>query len=224
MLQLVECSDYAELSRKASELLAGKINSAKKPFSIAFPGGTSVKGLLENLASKKIDWQGVNAFMSDERMAPATSPESNYRQADELLFSKAKGIRAFSFDPSAGVHEYSRKFLEATQGKLDIVVLGVGEDGHVASLFPASKAIKYREPGYVYVGNSPKPPRQRISLSSQAIGAAAMAVLLFASDSKRNAFKKFKSDSEIPATCPAKIALSAKETFAFTAFGGVDAK
>jgi 6-phosphogluconolactonase len=224
MLEIVDCKNYDEMSLKAAEIISGKLNSGKRPFSIAISGGTSVKGLLEKMSDSKIDWFGVNIFMADERIVDMQSQESNYFQADNLLFSKIKKANAYKFDPSKGINDYNKKFLEITKGKLDLAVLGVGEDCHIASLFPGSKAIKYKKDGYVYVGNSPKPPKQRITLSAQTISNADSILLLFASDSKLSAYKKFLSSNETKETCPAKIALSAKQTIALTVFGGVNAK
>jgi 6-phosphogluconolactonase len=162
--------------------------------------------------------------MADERIVDMKSTESNYFQADSLLFSKIKNANAYRFEPSKGLDDYNKKFLEITKGKLDLVILGVGEDCHIASLFPGSKTLKYKKDGYVYVGNSPKPPKQRITLSTQTISNADSILLLFASSSKLSAYKKFLSSNETKETCPAKIALSAKETIALTVFGGVNAK
>ncbi len=231
MLKTIQCKDFEEMGRKAADFIAQEITSAKKQYSIAFPGGNSVTGLLENLAEKKLGWQAVNAFMADERIAAITDRESNYRQANELFFSKAPGIHAFAFGLQKGaeawkgaeaqkeVEDYNKKFMSVTKGKLDMVVLGVGEDGHIASLFPGHEALKSSGEGYILAEGCPKPPPKRVTLSPKAVSSAGTVVLLFASDAKNDAYKKFLDKNLGEGKCPAKIALKAERTFVFTVFG-----
>ena len=224
MLKTFHCKDFNEMSEKAADLVLQEILGAKKQVAMAISGGNSVTGLLKVLAEKKTGLQGVNAFMADERLVSATDPESNYRQANELLFSKVPGIHGFPFDMKEGIDDYNRKFLIVTKGKFDMLVLGVGEDGHIASLFPNNPALKSGEDGYIPVHDSPKPPEKRITLSHEAICNANAVILLFASDSKREAYEKFSDAWIKEVDCPAKIALKAKRTFVFTVFGELDAK
>lgn len=219
MPEVIRCKDYDELSEKASALVAKEIKAKDGKFSICFPGGSSVKGMLECLAQKKVYWKLVHAFMADERFVQSNSPESNYRQAYELLFSKAKGIRDFPFDMDEGIVRYNKQFQSATNGKIDAVVLGVGEDGHIASLFPNHPSIRASGQGYILVDNAPKFPPKRISLSKAAISQAGLVILLFASESKKQAFENFNNSALSEIKCPAKIALKAKRCVVFTAFG-----
>ncbi len=224
MLKIIHCHDFASMSRQAADLIEGEIRASKKQFSLALPGGNSITGILKELSARPVGWQLVNAFMADERLVPPTDPESNYRQADELLFSKAQGIHAFPFWLDNGLAEYDRKFMAVTKGVLDLVVLGVGEDGHIASLFPDHPALNESKPGYIEVHNAPKQPSFRVSLSRKAIESALVVVLLFASEGKRQAFEKFMGKSIEAQECPAKIALKAKRVYVFTVFGGANAE
>ncbi len=219
MKSTFHCKDFDELSQKAADFIANEITSAKKQYSLALSGGSSITGVLKGLASQKIQWQAVNVFMADERWVPITYAESNYRQAHELLFSKAAGIHAFAFDSKKGVDDYNKKFRAITKGILDFVVLGVGEDGHIASLFPNNAALKNSENGYIAVHNAPKAPMERITLSHEAISNAQGVILLFASDSKKDAFEKFMDKSVKESDCPAKIALKAKSCTVLTCIG-----
>ncbi len=224
MLKITHCRDFSEMGRQAAELIEREIKSSKKQFSLALPGGDSVTGVLKELAGKTIMWQAVNAFMADERFVPITDAESNYRQANELLFSKVLGIHAFPFEMEKGVAGYGKKFSAVTKGTLDIAILGVGEDGHVASLFPGHAALSETKDGYIEVHSAPKPPSYRISLSPKTIQYAESVVLLFASESKRGAFKRFIDKKVAENDCPAKIALKAKRVYVFTVFGGANAE
>ncbi len=223
MLQIHHCRDFASMSEKTVQTIAAEINSAKKQFCMALPGGNSVSGVLESLRSQKIMWQAVNVFMADERLVAPADKDSNFRQANELLFSKVAGVHAFPFKMDEGLSAYQSKFLFVTKGNLDLVVLGVGEDGHIASLFPNHAALKNKAEGYIEVKGAPKPPAERISLSPKAIEGAGAVILLFASESKRQAFEKFMDKKVSASQCPAKIALKAKRAFVFTVFGGKNA-
>ncbi len=212
------------MSQKAAELVASEISSAKSQFSLALPGGNSVAGLLKELSTRKLPWQAVNVFMADERLVPINDAQSNYLQANDLLFSKVQGIHAFPFEMEKGIVEYNRKFMAVTRGVLGLVVLGVGEDGHIASLFPNHSVLGEESGGYVEVHNATKPPAFRISLTPTAIRCAEAIVLLFASDTKKRAFEKFIDKSIVESECPAKIALKAKRVYVFTVFGGKNAE
>ncbi|HLC79107.1 MAG TPA: 6-phosphogluconolactonase [archaeon] len=212
------------MSKRTADFIESEIKNSKKQFSIAFPGGTSVHGIFKELSIRKISWQMVNVFLSDERFVPITSPESNYKQAQEMLFSKVDGIHVNPFEIEKGISDYNEKFMQITKGEFDIVILGVGEDGHIASLFPNMEVIKSKARGYIQVHNAPKPPAERISLSPNAIENAKTVILLFASENKKAAYEKFMDKKVSESECPAKIALKAKRTIVFSVFGGLDAK
>ncbi|MEK6957579.1 MAG: 6-phosphogluconolactonase [archaeon] len=217
---IIHCKNYRELSKRAAELILKDVSSAKKQFSISIPGGNSVKGVLEELAAKKANWNHVNVFMADERVVPLNDNESNYKQANEIFFSKANGIHAHAFIAHEGIDDYNKKFLAITKGKLDLLVLGVGEDGHIASLFPNSMEPGEKGEGYVMVKDAPKPPKERISLSVGAIKNAEKTILLFASESKKPAFENFMNAKVKQNDCPAKIVLNSNaRVFVYTAFG-----
>lgn len=212
------------MSKKAAQLIAREISGSKKQFSMALPGGSSIIGVLQELSKQRIVWQAVNVFMSDERLVLASDKDSNYRQASERLFSKANGIHAFRFEMQKGIDDYNKKFMVVTKGRFDLVVLGVGEDGHVASLFPNHEALNEKTFGYIKVHNAPNPPVERISLSLKAIEDADVVVLLFASKNKRGAYENFIDEKVSVLECPAKIALKAKRSWVFTVFGGANAE
>ena len=221
MLETIHCKNYGELSEKAAQIVLKKIGEPRQ-VSLVLSGGTSVKGLLESLGNSGKIFSNVNAFMADERLVPPDSSESNFRQAEALFFSKAQGIHAHAFGTNKGIEEYNRAFQAVTKGVPDIAVLGVGEDGHIASLFPHHEALESNENGFIAVHNAPKKPAERISLSPKAIASAREVLLLFASESKKEAFEKFSAEKVSAKDCPAKIALAAEKVSALTAFGGSD--
>ncbi len=224
MPETIHCKNYGELSRKAAKKIFECITAAKQEFVMAIPGGESVKGLLKELAKQKADWKKVHVFMTDERMVPLDDRQSNYYQAKKLWFSKAKGIHDYPFTDRKGVEEYTKELEVACGAKLDLVVLGVGEDGHIASLFPRHLALIDMEQGYLTVWDAPKRPTERISLTPKTIGEANCVILLFASTEKKEAYSMLFDDKVNYIGCPAKIALDAKKLFVYTVFGGANAK
>jgi 6-phosphogluconolactonase len=120
----------------------------KGRFAVALSGGSTPRAIYERLALAKIDWSKVFLFWSDERAAPPDHPESNYKMAMESAFSRLPiplhqihRMRAEA-DLEKGALEYE-ELIRSCLGKdlFDLVMLGVGEDGHTASLFPKTKAL-----------------------------------------------------------------------------------
>jgi 6-phosphogluconolactonase len=135
--------------------------------------------------ARGLSWDGVNFFWADERCLPPTDPESNFRTANELLFSpldiSARQIHRLKGegDPATAAREASVELLRLApanaegQPVLDLVLLGLGEDGHVASLFPGAGAEVWDcQTPFLVIHDSPKPPPVRISLSYAAMVAA----------------------------------------------------
>ena len=120
----------------------------------------------------------VHFFWADERCVPPTDAESNFRMADELLFqplgiAPEKIHRICGELPPAAGAELAARELAAVAPRLDLVLLGMGEDGHVASLFPGEGEVDGASPAvFRAVMNSPKPPPNRVTLGYAAIAAA----------------------------------------------------
>lgn len=120
-------------------------------FFVALSGGSTPKKIYEKLASlykKALDWEKVFLFWSDERSVPETDPESNYKMAMDFGFSKLQVNPLHIFrmkgegDIIAHAEEYESIIKKTLQGRhFDLIMLGVGEDGHTASLFPNTKGL-----------------------------------------------------------------------------------
>lgn len=179
-------------------------NRAGKKHCVALSGGRIAQkffaSVVEQNKTRNISFAPVHFFWADERCVPPTDPESNFKLANELLFlplkiSAEKIHRLRGEDsPAAAVkiaESELRRFApqnDDRQPVLDLIFLGMGEDGHVASLFPnASAKILDTSAVFVVVENSPKPPPTRISLSYQAIFAAKNLWILVSGAGKRAA-------------------------------------
>ena len=170
---------------------------ARETFTVALAGGRTPEPLYRSLASELRDavpWQRVHVFWSDERYVPPTDPDSNGRMARELLLNHVpipeKNVHAPRTDlaePDEAARLYEQT-LRSSSG-LDWVLLGLGEDGHVASLFPGRSEIQERQRLVVAVRDSPKPPPVRLTLTPAAINEAREVHLLVSGASKRSALE-----------------------------------
>ena len=156
-----------------------------------------------------IDWASWHVFWSDERWVPKDSPESNYHHANRHIFTRV-GIPAgqiHAADDSLGPDEtaevYSATMAEVLQpepGRLprfDLVLLGIGEDGHTASLFPNHKALRETRCWVVSVMDAPKPPPIRITMTLPVINNARHVLFVAAGNTKaRIVSKVFNPDGE----------------------------
>ena len=156
------------------EQAATRAIAERDRFALVIPGGSAAEQLLPPLLTASIDWTRTDVFFSDERFVPRSDPASSAAAADRLLFGAlgARGPRVHPMvgedpDPVATAHR-SADDLVATLGPapvFDLALLGVGEDGHVASLFPGHAAAEERRGLVLVERDSPKPPPTRLTLS-----------------------------------------------------------
>lgn len=160
----------------ASKLAFGLQNRLRQMpnVSIALSGGRSPKRILPILARTSVDWSAVNVTLTDDRCVPRLDPASNAGLVDKCFLEE--GASAASFVPLWGETDQPEKIPRAIAAAnarladftwpLDVTYLGMGEDGHFASLFPADDVSQFGNENAVCVsGTAPQPPHQRISLS-----------------------------------------------------------
>ena len=179
--------DLIELSEAvANELvnLSREAIDARGCFTLALAGGNTPRALYEVLARdhrETIEWKRVHLFWSDERYVPPNDPQSNYRLVKESLLNHISipkenihPIPTLFQDPKEAAEAYSKDIVRTfgkTAPSFDLVLLGLGPDGHTASLFPGSN-FDLEYDGAAIVTQSPVPPRVRISLTMKAINAS----------------------------------------------------
>jgi 6-phosphogluconolactonase len=165
-------------------------------FSMAIPGGSAAERLLPALVEAPIDWNRVSVFWVDERRVPLEHPDSNFRIAKEVWLDRSK-VSPGRVHPMLGEASDYAKLLPA---RLDLVLLGVGADGHVASLFPGHRLLKAWDRDVAVLDDAPKPPARRMTLTLRAI-TRARRVLVFAAGAEKSAAiadALNNEDSELP--------------------------
>ncbi|MBS0615522.1 MAG: 6-phosphogluconolactonase [Verrucomicrobia bacterium] len=178
-------------------------------FAVALSGGSTPKAIYELICApglaEEIEWEKVHLFWSDERSVPPDHPDSNYRMAMEAGFKKMpippghihRMIAENDIEKNALAYEKTlRRILE--DQALDLVMLGMGEDGHTASLFPGTAALKAQ--GRLCVSNYiPEKKTERMTLTFECINAAAhVAVYVLGSNKKEMLHHVFNSPPKLP--------------------------
>lgn len=173
-------------------------------FDIVLAGGNTPRKLYRALRHADADWIRWHIWFGDERCAPPDDPERNSRMArDEWLDHVA--IPAANVHPvpaESGAREAATLYARALRGvdAFDLVLLGLGEDGHTASLFPGHDwGVHADSPDAIAVFNSPKPPPERVSLSAQRLSRARHVLFLVEGAGKRDAVAAWQHGDAIPA-------------------------
>lgn len=178
-------------------------------FAIALPGGSVGVHGFPALAAVRFDWTMTHVFWVDERAVPASSPDSNYALAQKLWLgpraarpSSIHPMRADhgDLDAAAGAYDAELTSVLGDSPRLDLVLLGVGEDGHVASLFPEHAALSEQRRRVLPIADAPKPPPHRLTMTLPLLVDAERVVLMALGRSKASVMREAlrKDDSSLP--------------------------
>ncbi len=219
--ELIICRNAEELHCKAAERFVSLAQPAARDrdrFTVALSGGSTPKGLYSLLATAdyrgQVQWSHVHLFWGDERCVPPDHPESNYRMAQESLLSKINipesnvHRMAGEKEPATAAMEYEaelKKFFRLSGGALprfDLILLGLGEDGHTASLFPGSDALADTEHLVVAV-HIEKLKSHRLTLTLPVLNNAAQILFLVAGESKSAILKDVLRANPLSSNLPA---------------------
>lgn len=200
--ELIICRDADELARRAAEHFVARAGDAiarSGRFAVALSGGATPKALYTLLAlpdyRDRVDWSRVHLFWSDERCVPPDHPDSNFRMVRETLLAKIQipnkniyrmlGEREPGEAAAAYAAELKDFFGVEPSGwpRLDLIFLGLGEDGHTASLFPGTDAANETE-HLVAVAYVERLQSYRLTLTLPVINATAQVVFLVSGESK----------------------------------------
>lgn len=206
---IIRFENDADLAREVASRWLGRIALAardQRPHRVALPGGRITRRFLSEAfrqaAESGVRLDGVDFFWGDERCVPPEDPESNHRLAWETLLGPA-GVPAArihrilgELDPAsaAALAEQELRRVTGTTGadwpSLDLVFLGMGEDAHVASLFPGTPQELAHAPAFYVAVTGPKPPPRRVSMTFGALQAASEVWVLASGAGKEAALRK----------------------------------
>jgi 6-phosphogluconolactonase len=203
MTSLTTCADAEGASERAAREIVRRLQCARDGRGVAhlaLSGGGTPARTYELLAKQLESWERIELWFADERCVEPDDRESNYLLARQTLLDRAAGMdpgRVHRIEgelgPEQGAERYARTLrehapIEDELPVLDVVVLGIGPDGHVASLFPGAATLE-AEPGELCLGvhDSPKPPPERITLTLAVLRAARRCVLLATGAGKADA-------------------------------------
>ncbi len=200
-------ADMAALADDVARRFAGDARAAiaaRARFAVALLGGSTARAVLPRIAAADVDWSRTQLFWIDERAVAPDHADSNYRVAREALIDRiaipaanVHRMPADAADPDAAAREHER----ALAGPLDLVLLGMGPDGHVCSLFPGHPALDERARRVIAIDDSPKPPPRRMTLTLVALAEARAICFVVGGADKAPAVKAAvcDADSQLPA-------------------------
>lgn len=214
MTQTIEVlANPGALAERAAAWLTGRVAAKRNSFSLALSGGSTPKRLYQVLAMPpwrdRMPWTRVHLFWGDERFVPPGHPDSNQRMAREAMIARvsipAANVHPVPTDgtPEGAARRYEaelRAFAAKRDGEplFDVQLLGLGPDGHTASLFPGAPALSERE-GWVVAVVGAK-PGARITLTYPALANSAEVAFLVAGAEKRAALRRLlEGDAALPA-------------------------
>lgn len=205
--------DPSALAHAAAERfveLAQAAIDARRRFLVALAGGSTPRPVYRTLAGEpfasRVDWTRVHVFWGDERCVPPDHPDSNYRMARESLLDhvpipdpnvhRIKGEVVPDWAASSYEMELERVF--GPDGRLDLILLGLGEDGHTASLFPDTTVLEEEEYAVdaLYLG---KLGAWRVTLTLPVINAARHVLFLVTGEEKADVLARVRSGEPLPA-------------------------
>ncbi len=198
--QVERAADPGALARLAAGVgagLAAEAVAARGAFSVALAGGSTPRALYQLLADPsapyrdRVPWSAVHAFFGDERAVPPDDPQSNYRMARTALLDRVPVGSVHRMAGELGAIQAAARyqaelrahFGEGALPRFDLILLGLGTDGHTASLFPGSPALLERA-RWVVAAPGPPPSTERITLTVPVLEAARTAVFLAAGPDK----------------------------------------
>ena len=185
-----------DVARAAADQIVAALDGGARTLVLA--GGNTPKRCYELLAGAEVRWGRVTVLFGDERCVPPDDPDSNYRMAKEALLDRVAPATVHRIAGELGPDEAAAAYdgIVGALAPLDVVLLGAGEDGHTASLFPGHPEV--RATGFaVGVRNAPKPPPDRVSLTLPALQGARRVIVLATGAGKADAVARARR-GEVP--------------------------
>lgn len=178
--------------------------AARGEFHMVLAGGSTPRAVYESLAGIRTDWSAWHIYFGDERCLPPNHPERNSSMALQawLRHVNIPHMQIYMIPAELGAVRAAQEYARLLQGLdyFDLVLLGLGEDGHTASLFPGQEwGVDPSAPAVLAVHDAPKSPPERVSLSAWRLSRARQVLFLVVGAGKRDAVRKWRGGDAIPA-------------------------
>jgi 6-phosphogluconolactonase len=205
----VVVADAAALAEAAAGWTADRIRGAvaeRGACHLALAGGETPRGCYRRLAQPPfhddVPWDRTFVYWSDERRVPLDDPASNYAMARAALLEHVAIPRAQVFPLTDLDYPLDRVAMDpAGRLRFDVIHLGLGEDGHTASLFPGSPALDEQQASVIAIEDAPKPPPRRLTFSLPVLNAARAVLFMVSGNAKREALARvLRRDPLLPAS------------------------
>ena len=203
--RLEVCPDAESLAAAAAQRILAAAQDAlaqRGRFSLALAGGSTPRRCYERLRQAAFDWSRVDVYFGDERCLPVAHPDRNDVMAADAWLDRVPlpAANRHVIPAERGPEAAAQAYAGALAGALpfDLVLLGLGEDGHTASLFPGNEALGRTE-AVVPVFRAPKPPAERVSLSLDTLNSARRKLFLVSGAGKRDILARLAADPALPA-------------------------
>ena len=189
---------------------ANQAVAARGVFNLVLAGGNTPRAVYEMLRDMNLDWSAWFIYFGDERCLPPNHPERNSVMAlnSWLKDSTVPHCQIFIISAEQGSTRGAAAYAQLVKGvTYDLVLLGLGEDGHTASLFPGHDwGMDADSPEVLSIHGAPKPPAERISLSARCLGNSRKVMFLVTGASKQQAVQDWRAGKLIPAAAIAPAA------------------
>ena len=200
-------ADAAALRQAACQRIldaAARAIEQRDRFLIVLAGGDTPRAIYRMLRAATTDWSRWQVYFGDERCLPADDAERNSRMAADAWLDHVPipPDQVHAIPAELGASAAALAYAETLRGvgEFDLVLLGLGEDGHTASLFPGRDwGVAASAPDALAVFDAPKPPPQRVSLSAARLSRAREVLFLVEGESKRDAVMQWRMGADIPA-------------------------
>lgn len=204
-----EAPEWAE---RAAAWIAARLDRAVRErggCAFALTGGRTPEPVYRALAARQgLPWPAVSVFFGDERAVPPEHPESNYAMAFASLLSRVAlpPVQIHRMEAERGdLEQAAREYAALLPPRLDLLLLGIGADGHVASLFPGAVALAERE-RRVVPAKGGQPPRARLTITPPVIAAARSVLVMATGADKAPAVARALAGDAAPEAVPASLA------------------
>lgn len=213
MVQIITHHDPEHLSRSTAarirDLIEGSGRTGRDRFSLGLAGGSTPEGTYRLLAGAGVNWERVDAWLSDERWVPHDHPDSNGKMAADLFldgtdarFYRPRWAPWLEAADSAAHYEATLRSIHP-DGRAELILLGLGDDGHTASLFPGTAALDAEDRRWYVANHVPKLDTERLTATYSFLRQAHRIFFLVSGESKAAALRQVLEPSQGERTLPA---------------------